>query len=328
MRSRKPQRMSDPMLNLSVQRDANISIHQQLVTQLSLQIASGQLPEGIKLPSVRSLSARLGIHYNTCLGIYKELASLGLVEIKKGSGVIVGKFAASTAENQADSWELQQMARYFAQMVHQKGYQWNDVVMALNRAYEQLQQQSRRVTFVDVHPDILPVFKAELEHFLHIPIQVVTMDEVASAPPDDTTTWLVSRYHYRQLKEFLNDEETVLIIDVGSGQQEIERIKSLPEGAMVVVISHSQTILEMAEAVISGLRGHELLVRLVQFNEGLDEIQNAVHHARLVCSDFLCAQQLSDQIKTPVSVMRVIPDEEMGKIRETLRLSEPNTVLI
>lgn len=60
-------------MEISIQKGTSISLHEQLVTQISMQIASGILKPGAKLPSIRALSQKLGIHHNTCLNAYKEL---------------------------------------------------------------------------------------------------------------------------------------------------------------------------------------------------------------------------------------------------------------
>jgi GntR family transcriptional regulator len=54
-----------------------------------MQIMTGQLPVGEKLPSVRGLSMQLTVNTNTVAKAYTELLSLGLVESRKGLGLFV-----------------------------------------------------------------------------------------------------------------------------------------------------------------------------------------------------------------------------------------------
>lgn len=303
-------------MELTIQRDTAISIHQQLVTQISLYIASGMVPEGTKLPSIRALSQKLNIHYNTCLGVYQQLAQMGLVDIRQGSGVVVSKIALEHPSHAWESAELQHMARYFVKLVLQKGYALPEVQSALEAAYQQARQASRNVVFVDAHADILTVFQAELEAFLGKPVatQVFKFDE--NFVPAAETLYLVSRYHYRMFRErFLGHEDALLVIDVGQVHPEIAQIKSLKPGSYVAVVSHSQIILEIAESMITGLRGQDLLIRPVLYQEGLGEIQQAAQHAQLILCDFLVAQTLNETIKKPVRTIRVIPDEAIETIK-------------
>ena len=72
-------------------RSSAVSLHAQLVTQLTLHILNGVIKPGDKLPSVRALARRLHIHHNTVSGAYGELSDLKLVEMRRGSGVYVSQ---------------------------------------------------------------------------------------------------------------------------------------------------------------------------------------------------------------------------------------------
>jgi DNA-binding transcriptional regulator YhcF (GntR family) len=72
-----------------ISKNSEVSIHEQIVTQVRLGVASRDLLPGEKLPSTRELARRFGIHANTVSAAYRELAVEGLVEFKKGSGIFV-----------------------------------------------------------------------------------------------------------------------------------------------------------------------------------------------------------------------------------------------
>lgn len=64
-------------------------IFKQIVDGIRLKIASGELVEGNKLPSVRGLALQLMINSNTVNKAYGELITLGLVESRQGLGFFV-----------------------------------------------------------------------------------------------------------------------------------------------------------------------------------------------------------------------------------------------
>jgi GntR family transcriptional regulator len=64
-------------------------IFKQIVDGIRMQIMTGQLQVGEKLPSVRGLSMQLTVNTNTVAKAYTELLSLGLVESRKGLGLFV-----------------------------------------------------------------------------------------------------------------------------------------------------------------------------------------------------------------------------------------------
>lgn len=66
-------------------------LYQQLYKALRQKILSGVLDAGIKLPSTRGLSDRLGISRNTVAIAYDQLISEGYLEPTRGSGTYVSK---------------------------------------------------------------------------------------------------------------------------------------------------------------------------------------------------------------------------------------------
>lgn len=64
-------------------------IYDQIVAQVRMGIASGTLPRGDALPSVRQLAIALRVNPNTVARAYRELEALGLVESQQGRGTFV-----------------------------------------------------------------------------------------------------------------------------------------------------------------------------------------------------------------------------------------------
>src|SRR5258706_11112455 len=74
-------------MDFIVNRRGRLSLREQLVIQIKLKILCGELAEGRKLPSVRSLARRLKIHPNTVAAAYRELGLSGNVATDPGVGV-------------------------------------------------------------------------------------------------------------------------------------------------------------------------------------------------------------------------------------------------
>jgi DNA-binding transcriptional regulator YhcF (GntR family) len=67
----------------------DVSLHDQIVTQVSLGVLSGDLTRGERLPSIRAVAQRFAIHSNTVSAAYRQLEKERWVEFKRGSGVFV-----------------------------------------------------------------------------------------------------------------------------------------------------------------------------------------------------------------------------------------------
>lgn len=76
-------------MRLWLNRTGEVSLREQLITQVVLGILCHELAPGQRLPSTRDLSRRFGIHANTASAAYRQLESEGWVELRHGSGVFV-----------------------------------------------------------------------------------------------------------------------------------------------------------------------------------------------------------------------------------------------
>ena len=69
--------------------DNNIPIYLQLLEQLKIDIISGKLSAGERLPSVRDLALQLKVNPNTAQKALAELEDLGLVFTERTNGKFV-----------------------------------------------------------------------------------------------------------------------------------------------------------------------------------------------------------------------------------------------
>lgn len=328
-------------MDISIQKGTSVSIHEQLVTQISMQIASGILIPGIKLPSIRAMSQKLGIHHNTCLSAYRELETIGLIHIRHGSGARVAITEQDQSLNpsakEGAPIELNQLAHFFVRQIIRQDCRWEDALNALEKARQAMSAQFRQpLVFVDIHADILPIFQTELQQALNRPVKTVLLSHL-DPNQEPEAHFVVSRYHYQALKDKLNIgleqlnghgngngsgngrdslSERITVIDVGAVRQELELIKQLPAEALIVVISKSTIILQQAEAVIKALRGEEVYIRtMLAGHESVGELQRVIKRAHATFTDWLCAPELRTLTSKTLHTIRTIPQRELDKLK-------------
>ena len=76
-------------MRIWLNRTGEVSLREQLTTQVVLGIVSRDLAPGQRLPSTRELARRYGIHANTASAAYRQLELEGWLEFRHGSGVYV-----------------------------------------------------------------------------------------------------------------------------------------------------------------------------------------------------------------------------------------------
>ncbi len=72
---------------------------EQLRAQVARRVASGELPAGTRLPTVRAVAAELGLAVNTVAKAYRALEADGVVATEGRRGTFV---ASSTSTGRAD----------------------------------------------------------------------------------------------------------------------------------------------------------------------------------------------------------------------------------
>lgn len=320
-----------------IQKDSATPIQDQLVTQFSIAIASGAIPSGNKLPSVRALASKLDIHYNTVSHVYQTLAQNHLIESRRGSGVYVKPFVKKsddsinnlTRSNTSNANEsvliseytgLLQLAQRFILDAVALGGNEQTVAQAIQLGWRHYHHQGQKPwLFVDAHDDIIPVFLKEWNCFADIQVEGKTLDEIDLESLNRYQGFLVSRYHHQALLDKFSEPLPALfpvqLFDISSPQEELNLLASLPQGSLVIIVSQSQTMLDICETLLSPLSADHLLVRCVLWQEGWSEVKRACTHASVVLSDLTCLDTLKQNLTKPVRAIQLVPDSALELIQ-------------
>jgi GntR family transcriptional regulator len=65
-------------------------LHRQIVDRVWLEVVTGTLETGERLPTVRQLAIDLSVHPNTVQHAYEELETLGVLVTRQGEGTYIG----------------------------------------------------------------------------------------------------------------------------------------------------------------------------------------------------------------------------------------------
>jgi DNA-binding transcriptional regulator YhcF (GntR family) len=106
-------------MKIWLSKNSEVPVREQICTQITLGITSGDLPVGEKLPSTQEIARRFKIHSNTVSNAYQKLAEDGWIEFKQGSGFFVCElFPKGQNENES----LDALFTDFLEIARGKGY--------------------------------------------------------------------------------------------------------------------------------------------------------------------------------------------------------------
>ncbi len=85
---------------IQLERENGVPLYQQICQKLREAILSGELAEGVRLPTERALARELGVNRTTVMNAYNQLASEGLIEGHVGRGTLVRRNSYNQRERE------------------------------------------------------------------------------------------------------------------------------------------------------------------------------------------------------------------------------------
>ena len=113
---------------LSLDPDDDHPPYEQIRTQIAKQVASGRLPPGTKLPTVRALAATMGVAVNTVARAYRELEHSGVVTTGRRNGTVVSGDNVDRAAKEA--------AVTYADVMRSLGVRQDEALELVRRAFD------------------------------------------------------------------------------------------------------------------------------------------------------------------------------------------------
>jgi DNA-binding transcriptional regulator YhcF (GntR family) len=294
------------------QHSSDVPLHDQIVTQVSLGILSGELAPGERLPSIRELARRFHIHPNTVSLAYRRLERESWVELRRGSGVYV---RASTP-SPAHSLPTEYLDRLIANLVQ--------TARTLNLSPEELSErlqaalnQPAPATLLLIEPDhdLQNIILAELALTATLPIRTTGLP---LPPPGPELTHLLAG----AIAVVLPSKAEAVRADLPSGTPLVVlRIRSVPlslaewlpakTDSLVAVVSHWPQFLETARVMLiaAGFHADALLLRDAHqpnWTDGLGQTTG------VICDAFTAAALPSTLNLIP---FRLLADETLEVLR-------------
>jgi GntR family transcriptional regulator len=300
-----------------VNRKGGVPVRDQLVTQLELKILGGELAHGQRLPSVRSLARRLRVHHNTVSAAYQDLQDSGHVELRRGSGVFVRR-AGPVALPEARG--LDEMIRMALHMALRNGHTGAQVRAAVERWLAAAPPD--RIVVVDPAREMAELLVHELKQGLGIDALCATPEDVTAQPALlSGALVLVLPYHVESVRR-MSPGAALEEVTVEVPEAEREAVLALPAGSIVLVVSHSPTVLPFASVFLRSLRGHEIVVE-TRLLSAAREWKRLVRAADLVVADALSIDIVRKAGPRRLREVRVVSRKALDRLKDALTVVVP-----
>jgi GntR family transcriptional regulator len=121
---------------------SGVPIYRQLLDQIRRMAASGQLPPGTELPSIRELAVQHAINPMTVSKVYTLLEAEGVLERHRGKPMTVARPKRTQSPLAKRLEQIEPHVEQVALAARQLELAENDVVKALHSAWEKTDEQS------------------------------------------------------------------------------------------------------------------------------------------------------------------------------------------
>lgn len=291
-------------MQIFVNKESEVPLHDQLVAQVGQLVACSALKPGERLPSIRGLAKRLGIHHLTVLSAYRVLAERGVLVIREGSGVRVAEFGQA-GPPRADV-ALHAAAAYFVAQARAGGASEAEIRAAFQAALEP--PAIRRIVVANPHPDLQRLYAFELSARTKLPISGMTpaeVEEAGGAAFKDACVFTSTNFA-APLARTLGPTQKLALFRLASTQPLMDRVRALSGDALVALVSHSERFVFLFGELLSAVLPAERLVRAELADA--KRAKAALKSADLVITDALSEAEVRPQARA-VTVHRLLADD-------------------
>ncbi len=293
-------------------RRSEVSIREQLVTQVVLGILSDDLAPGQRLPSTRDLARRFRLHANTVSAGYRELEREGWVEFRRGSGVYVRTQRPEISPTPVMALD-QIIARLF-----RSARQLGVTLPVLRSRLQQWLELQPPDHFLLIEPDeeLRQIMAAEIARAVSFPVESCGPENCPQTRDGGVPLVLPNRAE--KVRKLLPPGTELLVLQVRSVPASLAGYLPAPSDALVAVASRWPEFLKLARAVLNAVGFHpDSLIfrdaRQAHWQRGLKET------TAVVC-DLLTAAQLPPECRVlPFTMVSESSISELQSYEEFIR---------
>lgn len=225
---------------------SEVTIREQLVTQIILGILSGDLSPGQRLPSTRELARRFHLHANTVSAGYRHLERERWVEFRHGSGVYVRDVQPEIPST--STLALDSLIQNFFRSARALGAALPDVRARLQQRLE-LQPPDH---FLVIEPDeeLRRIVIAEIEDAVRRPVKGCDFEECRRPDLLIGAIPLVLPSKAKKVRQLLPPATELITLQIGSVPASLAAHLPAQSNALIGLASRWPDFLKLARTML------------------------------------------------------------------------------
>lgn len=296
-------------MKIWLSKNSEVPVRDQLVTQITIGVLSGDLRIGDKLPSTREIARRFQIHSNTVSSAYQKLADDGWLEFKKGSGFYVREADASILNIEM---QLDRLITEFLRSAQALGFSPADV---RSRIESRLRSQpARRVLVIESDEKLRDIIAHEIGTAARAEVLGINLGEFAGKYKNERAVFVAMIDEKQKIEGMIPPEKTCLYLRAHSVAEAMAGQQRPSEDDLIAVASGWEKFLLMAKTMLvaANLEPASLIIR----HTGQKGWKKGLNAASMIICDTLTAGALPDGEK--VRPFPIVSTDSLDEVKSAL----------
>lgn len=292
-------------MKIWLSRNSKIPIREQIVTQITLGIVSGDLPAGERIPSTRDLARRFHIHANTVGSAYQILLEKGLIEFRKGNGFYV---YSGRQQNIDGELQLDLLVNEFFINAQSCGFSRSQIEEHLHKWFAL--PVPRTILVIEPDKNLLAILIEEIRFATNLQVIGASPDEFQNKYLNTNAIIVAMADEKSYLESLLPNEKKCVFLIARSVSNSMKDETKPNADDLIAVASGWKDFLILAETILvaANIEADSIILRSteeVNWQKGLKD-------ASMIICDLLTAKEFGDDKR--IRPFRLISDNSLNEL--------------
>jgi GntR family transcriptional regulator len=234
-------------MQISLSKNSEVPLRQQLAEQIVIAIATGQVRPGERMPSVRALARQVKIHHNTVSEAYQDLVRRKWLTRQPGSRLIVGDRATEGSKKRPAT--LDELIDESIERAREMGF----TLQALTQRVRErlLAQPPDHILVVSEEAGLRELIRAEVRKELNETVETCSPEEFAGNPAKVVGAQIFAPVH------IIHDLKARFAIPItySKADEHAGLIRALKTPSIIAAVSVSASLLLRARSMFASAVG-------------------------------------------------------------------------
>lgn len=288
-------------MRISLSKNSDVSLRQQLAEQIVFLITTGQLRKGEQLPSVRALARRVKVHHNTVSEAYQDLVRRSWLTRQRGRRLVVGMCVGVSEKPPSN---LDELINESIQRAKQMGYSLQALTECVRKRL--LAQPPDHILIVEEEPGLREIIRREVQEKLGLPVESCSAEQFADDHGFAIGAQVFAPNHIiEELKPLVPRDRPSVPIAYSGAEEHVDLVRRLKNPSIIAAVSISESLLKTARSLFAPAIGRRHTFRALLLPKSGRVDLNGIDVAfcdSVVTSSVKCRRKIHYQLVAPSSL--------------------------